>query len=198
MKRLLLTALSVVLGLALVPSVASGKGPSEASIEGPGLSGSLSLPGGEANGPLGDFIMSAGFFPAVFGQSPDPMLDARPQDALGPRYVVTYVMPGPNGEEDVLRQDVYPYAKPDPLTYVEPGQRFWGTEETHGGWFVGLYGLKGMLVEAGLPATAPAAGVDEAPFPWTLIAAFVVLGALFVLVLGALTRRRRPQAAATS
>jgi len=198
MKRLLLTALAVLLGLALVPSVASAKGPSEASIEGPGLSGSLSLPGGEANGLLGEFIMSAGFFPAVFRQSQDPMLEARPQTALGPKYVVTYVMPGPNGEEDVVRQDVYPYAKPDPVTYMKPGQRLWGTKETNGGWFIGLYGLKDMLVEAGLPATAPTAGVDEDPFPWTLIAAFAVLGAFLVLALGTFARRRRPQAAATS
>jgi hypothetical protein len=198
MTRSVLTALAALLVLACIPASALAKGPSEASIEGPGLSGSLTLPGAEGSGLLGDFIMSAGFFPAVFRQSPDPMLEARPQATLGPRYVVTYAVPGPSGAEDVLYQDVYPYAKPDPVTYTEPGQRFWGTEETRGGWFVGLYGLKDQLVEAGLPATAPTAAADEDPFPWTMVAAFAVLGALVVFALGAFARRRRPQAAATS
>jgi hypothetical protein len=198
MTRYVLTALTALLVMACVPALALAKGPSEASIEGPGLSGSLTLPGGEGNGLLGDFIMSAGFFPAVFRQSPDPMLEARPQATLGPKYVVTYVVPGPSGKEDLLYQDVYPYAKPDPVTYTEPGQRFWGTEETRGGWFVGLYGLEDQLVKVGLPATAPAATADEDPVPWTVVAAFAVLGALLVLALGALARRRRPQAAATS
>jgi hypothetical protein len=38
---------------------------------------------------------------------------------------------------------------------MKPGQRFWGTQYTHGGWLRASPGLKSMLVEAGLPRTAP-------------------------------------------
>jgi hypothetical protein len=47
---------------------------------------------------------------------------------------------------------VYPYAKPAPLTYMKPGQRFWNTEQAHGGWFRATAALKKVLVRAGLPA----------------------------------------------
>ena len=38
---------------------------------------------------------AAGFFPALFGTSPNPMRTARPAGALGPRYTITYQLPGP-------------------------------------------------------------------------------------------------------
>ena len=50
----------------------------------------------------------------------------------GPRYTITYTMPGPRTSE--LRQDVYPYAKPNPVTDTAPGQRYFGSQRTVGGW----------------------------------------------------------------
>jgi hypothetical protein len=197
MNRHVLIALAALLAVACLTPVASAKGPSEASIEGPGLSGPLALSGYEGSGTLGAFLQSGGFFPSVFRHSPDPMRETRPQAVLGPKYVVTYLMTGPSREEDVVSQDVYPYAKPGPVTYTAPGQRFWGTDATRGGWFVGLPGLKDTLVQAGLPATAPTPGVDEGSFPWTLVTAFGALGAVFAVALAALTRRRL-QAAPTA
>ena len=41
----------------------------------------------------------AGFFPSVFVTTPNPMLSERPQGELGPRYTITYAMPGPSGVE---------------------------------------------------------------------------------------------------
>ena len=197
MNRLLI-ALAGLLTVACLTPVASAKGPSEASIDGPGLSEAVPLTGGEGTGSLGAFLQSGGFFAAVFRRELDPMQDTRPKGELGPKYVVTYVMPGPNNEEDVLLQDVYPYATPEPVTYMEPGQRFYTTEETRGGWFVGLHGMKETLVEAGLPESPPAADGDERSFPWTVVAALVAAGALLATAFGALARRRRLHAPTTA
>ena len=94
-----------------------------------------------------------GFFPQTFGMSPDPVKRARPSGELGPRYDVSYVVPGPS--TDTLRQQLYPYASGGPVTYMEPGQEFWSDQRTHGGWLRASAGLKSMLVQAGLPRTAP-------------------------------------------
>ena len=102
MKRILIISFLTVAVAALLPTVALGKGASEATIVGPGLDDPITLAGEDQPG--GETLMriaeSAGFFPAVFTQSPDPMLDERPTGKLGPEYTVTYVMPGPNNELD--------------------------------------------------------------------------------------------------
>lgn len=197
MKRVVLISFALALLMAFAPGAALGKGASEASITGPGLSNPISLagegqPGGEQ---LMHIAEHAGFFPAVFVQSPDPMLDERPSGALGPKYTITYVMPGPNGEEDTVIQGLYPYAEPAPVTYVEAGQRFWTTEQTRGGWFIATPLLQSMLVDAGLPRNAPVAD-DRSEFPWR--AASALMAALVLLALGGLAVlviRRGPQTA---
>jgi hypothetical protein len=196
MKRVVVMFAIVVLG-AVAPSHALGKGASEATISGPGLGDPISLagegqPGGEALMRIAD---EAGFFPAVFVRSPDPMLDERPAGVLGPKYTVTYVMPGPNNEEDRLVQDLYPYAEPSPVAYVAPGQRFWTTERTHGGWFLATSSLKDRLVLAGLPRNTPSTDTHSGP-PWRVVGPLMALvGVAALAVVGALLIRRRPQPA---
>ena len=121
----------------------------------------------------------AGFLPTVFTQSRDPMLDERPSGALGPKYTISYLMPGPN-EEDVLVQELYPYAGPGSVTYVEPNQPFWTTEQTRGGWYVASSTLGSLLVAAGLPQNAPS---DEPPSdsPWTVVGPVLVLAIVAAL-----------------
>jgi len=195
MKAFLLVPLAAAL---ILPSVSLAKGASEAEIVGPGLDDPIVLTGSGDLAtvmPLAELVEAAGFFPAVFVRSPDPMLDERPVGDLGPKYTITYVMPGPNSEVDELVQDVYPYAKPDPVTYTAPGQPFFGTEQTRGGWFVATSSLEDMLVQAGLPRNAPL--VDRhSEFPWRVVG---TLTAVFVLAalggLAALLIRRRPQTA---
>ena len=99
----------------LVATSALAKGASEARITGPGLGNGITLPGeGQVGGgQLAQLAEAAGFFPSVFVTDPNPMLSTRPQGALGPRYTITYVMPGPSGVDE-LRQDLYPYAQPSP------------------------------------------------------------------------------------
>jgi hypothetical protein len=173
------------------PVTAFGKGPSEAVMSGPGGGGGISFPGGGESGgtPLGDLTQQAGFFAATFGQEPDPMLASRPKSNLGPKYTITYTVPGPNNELDKLRQDVYPYAPGGPVTYMEPGQGFFGTERTRGGWFQATSQLKETLIAAGLPSRPTAAASDGTALGTNLFGALAV--ALFLVAATAVFLRRR-------
>ena len=193
MRRLIIAA--TVLGAALaLPTLAAAKGPASASITGPGLSRSLAITGqgeGGTGTPLGALVDAGGFFPQMFGQTPDPTMQTRPKGTLGPRYRVMYIVPGPNSIQSRVAQDVYPYAKPTPLTYMKPGQVFWGGRKAHGGWFRASATLRTMLVRAGLPRTAPAqAGLGGGG---TVGALAAVLSLLAVGTLLASARARRSQ-----
>ena len=151
-----------------------------AVVTGPGLDDgglSIALMGDDA-----DLTNASGFFQATFGQSPDPMLDSAPGGTLGPKYRIVYTVPGPSGSDDTIVQDVYPYAEPSPVTYTPPGQKFFGSERTRGGWFVGTVGLRNILVHAGLPAESPVVGDTggnggRTVWPW-IVAAVALLAAL--------------------
>jgi hypothetical protein len=157
MRRPLL--LSLVLGaVLLVPAVAAAKGPSAATITGPGLRHALSIEGygeGGTNTALGMLVSEGGFFAQAFQQTPVATTSTRPADRLGPRYDVTYTVPGGNGDS-TLRQELYPYAVNGPASYMAPGQKFWETQSAPGGWYRGTVALKRTLVKAGLPPAAPA------------------------------------------
>ena len=156
MKLLVSLSVVVVVSASLVVAGALAKGASQATITGPGLDRALRLPG--EGRPGGERLMriaeAAGFFAAVFPRTPDPMRSTRPRGVLGPKYVVRYVMPGPNNELDTIVQAVYPFANPSPLSYTRPGQRFWTTEQTRGGWYVATRSLRRLLVAAGVPSRA--------------------------------------------
>jgi hypothetical protein len=193
MKRAFLILAIAVLA---VPAAALGKGPSGASIDGPGGGGINFTGDGESGGtPLGDLTQQAGFFAATFGQEPNPMLASRPKGNLGPKYMITYTVPGPNNELDKIRQDVYPYAPGGPVTYMEPGQGFFGTERTRGGWFQSTSQLKETLVAAGLPARPPAtdSSDDGTSLSTNLFSALAV--ALFIVAATAVFLRRRTRPA---
>ena len=197
MSRVLVLLISLV-GLCIVAPAALGKGASEATITGPGLGEPITLSGeGQAGGEqLMQLAEDSGFFPAVFSREPDPILDARPEGTLGPKYLVEYVMPGPNNEVDTLVQELYPYAAPSPVTFVEPGQPFWTTEATRGGWFVASAALKDQLVAAGLPETAPTGDAAASDSPWTVLGPGLVLVVIAALGgIAVLVTRRRPRAA---
>ena len=195
----LLTAIATML---IVTTAAQAKGPSKASVTGPGLEGAVVFGGrGEDGGysPLGRLTREAGFFPAVFGEQPDPMMPRRPTGRLGPRYTITYVVPGSRRRERI-RQYVYPYAPGGPVTYMLAGQRFWETSRTFGGWYRAPVALKRTLVRAGLPATAPAAAIRRVPGDegggqtWPYVVGGV--GAAILLAGGAFALARRPRPAA--
>jgi hypothetical protein len=140
-------ALIVTVAVAL-PATALAKGPSRASIAGPGLT-TIRISGAEGSAtPFWRLVEAAGWFEAAWGPSHLP--EAPPQGDLGPRYTITWTVPGSSR----LRQDVYPYAKPNPVTYMPSGQNIWSTP-VEGGWFVGGVKLRTALARLGMPAEAP-------------------------------------------
>ena len=197
MKPRLAFALAATVAIAF-PTAALAKGASEAMISGPGLEGgAIHLMGGggdpASGSPLGKLAEYAGYFPATFGQVPDPMLRHKPRGTLGPKYLIVWTVPGPSSDTARLHQDLYPYARPGPLTYMRPGQPFFGDQRTHGGWFAAPGAIKSMLVGAGLPVRPP--GEDSgsgSTLAWGLAGAGVVLSLVFTTYV---LLRRRPRLA---
>ena len=113
MRRAVLLLLAAAACVVLAPP-ARARARAKATIDGPwALRRPVHLRAkSRRSGSLGEVDRAFGFFPAVFQTVPDPMLQQRPAGELGPRYVVTYVVPGPNSERDVLEQHLYPYATP--------------------------------------------------------------------------------------
>jgi LPXTG-motif cell wall-anchored protein len=140
--------------------------------------------------PLGQLTMQAGFFPAAFGQSPDPMLHKRPAGPLGPRLLIHYTVPGGEGQTFSIDQAVYPYAKGGALTYMKPNQPIFGMA-TIGGWYR-AYGLKRTLVAQGVPARVPNARSSKSNL--ALLAGIGIPGALALAGAGLFLRRRRSEA----
>src|SRR6478672_5364369 len=113
MRRLLVLATAGTLAALATIAPAAAKGPSAASLTGPGLGHAVPVKGeGEmgAGTPLGALVQLGGFFPQMFAEVPDPTTRMRPTADLGLRYRVVYRVPGPNGISTTV-QDVYPYAK---------------------------------------------------------------------------------------
>jgi hypothetical protein len=184
-----------------VPAIARAKGPSHASIDGPGTGGGIDITSNlEPGSKLMDLSTWSGFFPAVFRQTPDPMLDARPLGDLGPKYTVTYTVPGPDNETFTIKQDLYPYVKRGPITYTEPGQKIFARPDgTRGGWYVADIALYEFLVDEGLPATAPSQTTADDTGLVSTGTALLVLAATACLLPAAvllLRRRARPSPAA--
>jgi len=157
MRRPLLLAAALT-ALLLFPATAAAKGPSAASVTGPGLRHTVNIEGygeGGNDTALGILVSDGGFFSQAFGGTPSATT-SRPLGGLGPRYEVTYTVPGgPNGDS-TLRQDLYPYAVNGAVTYMAPAQKFWDTQSTPGGWYQGTAALRRTLVKAGLPPRPPA------------------------------------------
>jgi LPXTG-motif cell wall-anchored protein len=188
MNRLMLV-LAVLAVALLLPVAAAAKGPSAASISGDTLTKVITISGdGETDQtPLGRLTMEAGFFPAAFGQSPNPMLPKRPGGPLGPRLMVHYTVPGGDSKTFYVNQDVYPYAKGGALTYMKPGQPIFGMA-TIGGWYR-AYGLKRTLVAQGVPAKVPSARSSKSNL--ALLAGIGIPGALALAGAGIFFRRRK-------
>jgi hypothetical protein len=188
----------VVAALAL-PATALAKGPSSARIDGPGLGKAITITGPEQEGsPLMDFAEQTGFFPAAFGQEPDPMLPERPNGNLGPKYSIDYKVPGPEGKSFEINQDLYPYAKPYALTYTASGQAIFDMT-TKGGWYQSPL-LKQTLVSAGLPAEpkSTASSTSSSFFSTGRLGSLAGGAALQIAFGSVLARRRRGRPGTTA
>ena len=198
MKRHLLSWLVLLLAVLVLPTAALAKGADSATLNGPNLKkAGIVLKGSGEPGSgqqLGIIAEQSGLFPQVFGQSPNPLIKGLPKGAdLGPKYTIKWRFPGPNGTHGTVVQDVYPYATPDPITYVKPGQPVFNGQETLGGWFQTPFAFKQSLVAAGLPTSAPGGG-GFFDFDLTTIGLAMALAAALALsVIMALRYRRRPR-----
>jgi hypothetical protein len=184
---------ALLFALAL-PAVALAKGPTQATITGPGLAEPLKLGGPNgwrAGSPMEVLTTGGGFFQVAWGGSPGRILAKSPTARLGPRYRVVYLVPGPSGQDDRIRQDLYPFARGGPLTYTPPGQPFFDTRRTLGGWFRGAPDLKSVVVAPSAPSPVrrqPASADEDSGPPRALWALVPILALAAVAVVG--TRRR--------
>jgi hypothetical protein len=198
-SRVILVFALCVAPVLLASPPAFAKGPSQAILEGPGISSPIAMrdPGAPTIGPdLAALVTDSGLFTGLSCRTCEDRLRHRPTGELGPRYTATYTMG--TGSNEVV-QYLFPYAAPDPVTYVPAGQRFYG-ESTVGGWFIARPRLQRLLIDLGVPAeeaSAPPVGVCD-PMPGSgsaTRALFIVTAALgtFAALAEVIRRlRRRP------
>jgi hypothetical protein len=165
-----------VLLLAIASPAAAKLMIAEAHIRGPGLGGGgLRISAPATNGMWESGIDVAG---GLDDTRADSIAELRLAVAeLGPKYVVTYRFDdGGNAAPEIVRQELYPYAKGGPVTYTPPEQhlaegRPWGGAII-AGWHQSSGRFFDHLVDQGLPETSPvASSVGREPAPVTLPAA---------------------------
>jgi hypothetical protein len=202
-----------------VAPMASAKGPSQGVITGPSLPNPITLrePGSPSIGPeLANVVTQSGFFVGVWGANDSHgSLAHRPAGNLGPRYTITYTMAIPERPTSDIVQYVFPYAEPQPITYIPPNQTYWGRSKTLGGWYAAPLEFRRTLIGLGLPASVltpmpSPTGTDvgdtaEAGAGGSSRLALWITGSLLAVVLLAvlplaavLTRSRRSRRAATA
>jgi hypothetical protein len=215
MKRRLVLAGLVFMGTALAAAPAAwAKGATQALITGPGLSQPITLAPSMSSGQsiypqLEKLAESSGFYQGMWGgrvRGAGRVLADPPAGGLGPRYTITYTMMPVRGKTDEIVQYVYPYAEPRPVTFMPPGQTYWGKDSTVGAWYQAAHvDLKQMLVSLGLPAAAPTTApvrADGASGSGSggsspVILALVVIAVLLALAAVVTWRRREHPSVAT-
>ena len=219
-RRLIIgTALAAGVGVATVITLATpalAKGPSQASITGPGLVHAIAVSGNGEPGmqsPLATLAGQTGLFTVLFGADAGvipqtPALRTPPPKAtLGPRYTIIYTVPGvpqPDQQDGRIRQDLYPDAAGGPVVYTPPGQDGFGGPLAVTGWLRASPGLTRTLARLGVrprpraqaaPATSPHAApaahqASSGPLAWLIVSAAAIAAA----ALAALRRHHRKPA----
>lgn len=222
-RLIIVTALAAGMSVAAALSLATpalAKGPSQASITGPGLVRAIVVSGEGEPGQQGTLAVLAGqtgLFTALFGaditgipQTPTSLRTPPPKAALGPRYTVSYTVPGvtpqPGEQFGRIVQDLYPYAADGPIIYTPPGQGGFGQPLQVTGWLRASPQLTRTLAQLGVPLrratpessrTRPPTTHPAAPrqtgsrgLAWLIAAAVVIAAA--ALAGAALQRHRKP------
>jgi hypothetical protein len=161
------TAIAVT---AAVATPALAKGATQAIITGPGLARPVTVSAqGEAlpgqGDPLSRLAEQTGLFTVLFGagsgtpDEPSPLRTPPAAASLGPKYTVTYTVPGvtpePGQADGQIRQYLYPRAADGPVIYTLPGQQGFGQQLQVTGWLRGTPQLTATLTRLGVPADAP-------------------------------------------
>lgn len=144
----------LVAGLLLVIPAALAKGPAGATIEGEGVKGKLVVdqPGEPGQGTaMSQLVERVGFFELAFGQGTASLAQPPTNDLGKQRLVITWDM----GSDHTITQEVYHRAQGGPVTYIEPGQRFWDdSTKTAGGWYRVRGDIETPLVQLGVSPDA--------------------------------------------
>jgi hypothetical protein len=170
MLRRLITVIALAAGLSVAAAIslatpALAKGPSQASITGPGLVRAIVVSGNGEPGEQATLAVLAGqtgLFTALFGpgasvpdQTSASLRTPPPEASLGPRYTVTYTVPGvtaqPGEQYGRVRQDLYPGAAGGPVIYTPPGQDGFGMPLQVTGWLRASPQLTRTLAQLGVP-----------------------------------------------
>jgi hypothetical protein len=212
-----LAAGTAIVAAAAVATPALAKGATQASITGPGLARPVTISAqGEALPGQSDMLSrlagQTGLFTVLFGpgngapDGPSPLRTPPAAASLGPKYTLTYTVPGvtpePGQPDGQVRQYLYPRAAGGPVIYTLPGQQGFGAPLQATGWLRGTRQLTATLTRLGVPAgvlrpstpapaAAPKPGDSTAP-AW-LIA--TIVSAVVIAIAGTawwLRRRFRP------
>jgi len=194
--RVLFAGLVAISTVALAGSASAKASLAEANITGPGLGSGMRIEAPETEGLWKSGIDVAGGLDDTRAESVDELGLTRAD--LGPKYLVTYRF---HGSDNLVRQDLYPFAKGAPVTYTRPGQELnIGIKMSIiSGWYKSSRGFFDYLVDHGLPKTNPVAQVaTREPAPDTApgvqraprASIVVVLVGVAALSLGALALRR--------
>ncbi len=200
-RRTLVVTFAVAVVTLAVGAPATAKGPSSATVSGPGI-GTTSIGWNRPDQHSLGTLMETTFLWDATGMTDAPQaadwVPQPPSGELGPKYTVVYHF----GRDTAIRQDVYPFADADPVVYTAPGQSMYDTR-VQSGWRVTSASLTAVLEGLGADpevaarqaaitpaAQATAAQTDDSGPVWPWIAA----GATGVFVLfgvGALWRTRQ-------
>jgi hypothetical protein len=171
-RFIILTSLAASTALAVIAAVATpafAKGATQASITGPGLARPVTVSAqGEALPGQGDTLSrlaeQTGLFTVLFGpgsgmpDEPSPLRTPPAAASLGPKYTVTYTVPGvtpePGQANGQIRQYLYPRAAGGPVIYTPPGQQGFGQPLQATGWLRSTPQLTATLTRLGVPAGA--------------------------------------------
>jgi len=175
-RRTWVLAVMVGATVLMTASPAAAKGADQATITGPGISTPIVVGGdgepGSAEG-LGQLGDASGLFVAMFGPGSSgamALASTAPTGPLGPRYELTYRVPGSNPKPDTLKQDAYPLAAGGPVTFTPAGQPVLGTKTT-GGWYRAPDTFRPLLTSLGVPGLTAAATAPSRPQPTSVASA---------------------------
>src|SRR5215471_7863445 len=218
-KLIAVTTLAVGMSIAAAVTLATpalAKGPSQATITGPGLAHTIVVSGNGEPGLPGTLATLAGetsLFTVLFGADetglPAPVRLHTPlrKASLGPRYTVIYTVPGvtpqPGEQFGRIHQDLYPGAAGGPIIYTPPGQDGFGQPLQGTGWLRASPQLTRTLAQLGVPSrsgtqsapqTRPPAAHPAAAHQAGSPALGWLIAAAALASAGLLLRRRKPAA----
>ena len=193
MRARVLFAGLVAIWTVVIAGPASAKADiAEVNVTGPGIKGGLRIETSDTEGLWESGIDVAGGLDDTRADSVAEL--GLTSTDLGPGYLVTYRF---DLSDVLIRQELYPYAKGEPVTFTPSGQELnvGINMSITAGWYQSSLGFFHYLLDHGLPETNPVPSVatrepvpDTAPgaqpAPWSgIVVVFVGLGALSLAAL---------------